>query len=82
LGAKDYLDAVVSGNHPMSRAYDGTESVKFGDEHKLTFIKQTISQYRGLAQQAILNDPQFSDFARYVRQLQADQQQSRMPVMQ
>jgi hypothetical protein len=82
LGAKDYLDAVVSGNHTMSRVYSGTETVKWPDEHKLKFIKATISDFRKLAQQAILNDPQFSDFAQYVRSIQADKQQSRMPILQ
>jgi hypothetical protein len=82
LGAKDYLDAVVSGNHTMSRVYSGTETVKWPDEHKLKFIKATISDFRKLAQQAILNDPQFADFAQYVRSIQSDKQQSRMPILQ
>ena len=77
MGAKDYLNAVVSGGHTMSRVYDIRS-----DEMKLVFIKQAISQYRGLAQQAILNDPKFADFSAYVRRIQADKQQSRMPVLQ
>jgi hypothetical protein len=76
MGAKDFLDAVVSGTHTMSRVY-GMRS----DEMKLVFIKQAISDYRKLAQQQILNDPVHSDFAEYVRRIQADKQQSRMPVL-
>ena len=77
MGAKDYLNAVVSGGHQMSKVYNMRS-----DEMKLAFIRQTISQYRGLAQQAILADPQFSEFTAYVRHLQADKQRQRMPVLQ
>ena len=77
MGAKDYLNAVVQGDHAMSKVYNIRS-----DEMKLTFIKQTISQYRQLAQQAILADPKYADFAEYVHRLQADKQQSRMPVVQ
>ena len=77
MGAKDYLNAVVSGQHVMSKVYDIRS-----DEMKLVFIKQAISDYRKQAQQAILNDPRFADFSAYVRRLQGDKQRARMPVMQ
>lgn len=61
LGAKDYLDAVVSGRHELSPLYrmysDGEQGGKAG------FIEKTIEEYRKLARAAIVADPQFSDFA-------------------
>jgi hypothetical protein len=76
MGAKDYLNAVVSGKHPMSEVYKLRS-----DEMKLTFIGNTVSQYRQLAQRAILSDPRFSEFSDYVKTLKADQLQRRMPVL-
>jgi hypothetical protein len=74
MGAKDYLTAVVTGNHPMSNVY------KIGsDETKLAFISKTIGDYRQLAQREILNDPRFSEFARMVQQLKQDKMERRMP---
>lgn len=46
------------------------------------FISTAIAEYRQQAQQRILADPRFEDFAAYVRQIQADRQQLRMPVLQ
>lgn len=77
VGAKDFLNSVISGGHAMSRVYD-TRS----DEMKLMFIKQTISQYRQLAQQAIMNNPQHADFVEHVRGVQAEKQRAKLPVMQ
>lgn len=76
MGAKDYLNAVVSGKHPMSKVYN-----LGSDERKLNFISTTLAEYRRQAQQAILADPRFEDFAAYVQVLQMDQQQLRMPVL-
>jgi hypothetical protein len=66
LGAKDFLDAVVTGNHPMSEIYriysDGP------DGGKAAFISNTIAQYRQLARQEILKPenrdlwPEFIDY--------------------
>lgn len=77
LGAKDYLNAVIGGKHPMSRVY-GMKS----DEMKLTFINKTLADYRQIAQRQILADPQFSEFARHVGQLKADRSMRKMPVME
>lgn len=80
MGAKDYLNSVVAGGHTMSRVYDIRS-----DEMKLVFIKQAISDYRELAQNAIMDDgqfPEFADFRAHVRRLQQDQQRARMPVLQ
>lgn len=75
MGAKDYLDAVVSGNHPISSAYS-----VMSDESRRAFIKNTISDYRKLAQQQILQDPRFKDFATEIQHLKMLHQGSRMPV--
>lgn len=60
LGAREFLDAVVSGKHAMSAVYnrlgDGPEG------GKADFIRATVRDYRKLAQQAILADPAFADF--------------------
>lgn len=76
MGAKDYLNAVISGNSPMSTVYQ-TRS----DEMKLAFISKTVADYRQIAQRAVLSDPRFEDFARHVAQLKADKMQRRMPVL-
>jgi hypothetical protein len=69
LGARDFLDAVVRGNSPMSRAYrrmsDGP------DGSKAVFIRHTIGSYRRMAQQKILGDRRFRDFAAYVQRVKA-----------
>ena len=77
LGAKDYLDAVIEGKHPISAVYK-----TMSDVMKLLFIKTTIAQYRTLAQQQIMSDPKFRDFADYVSHVKADKMQQRMPVVQ
>jgi len=76
MGAKDYLDALVSGQHAMSRVYEIGS-----DERKLNMISATITDYRKLAQRAILDDPEFADFAEYVRALQGDARERKMPVL-
>ena len=77
LGAKDFLNAVVTGNHPMSRVY-----TMGSDERKLLFIASTIRQYRELAAREILADPANAEFAMYVRALQAGRAELKMPVLQ
>ena len=77
LGAKDFLNQVVTGNHPMSRVYNMRS-----DEMKVKFISDTIAQYRKLAQQAILSDPAHEDFKDYIEGLKAQKLQQKMPVIQ
>lgn len=76
MGAKDYLAAVVSGTHAMSSVYT-TRS----DELKLAFIGKTISDFRALAQRAIISDPRFEDFAHHLQRLKNDKTERRMPVV-
>lgn len=80
LGAEDYLNAVVSGNHPMSAVYKSFDKFKGADAMKMRFIKETISSYRKQAQRAIMADPKFTEFARYVSMLKNDKQERSMPV--
>lgn len=77
LGAKDFLNKVVTGDHEMSAVYNMRS-----DEMKVVFIKQAIAQYRQLAQQQIAQNPRFADFADYVNQLKADKQEARLPITQ
>ena len=78
MGAKDYLDAVVSGKHPMSQVYqiasDGPEG------GKAAFIKKAVEDYRKLARTAIMADPRFQDFAELVRSAVDQKRAARMPT--
>lgn len=80
MGAKDFLDAVVSGKHQMAEVYrmlsDGPDGTK-GD-----FIKDTVRAYRELAQEAILADPKFARFAAEIRAKQQDRQQRQLDALQ
>lgn len=76
MGAKDMLNAVVSGNHPLSAAYrlmsDGPEG---GKDH---FIKGVVDRYRTLARTELLKE--YPQIAEDVRGKQAQQQQLKLPV--
>lgn len=76
MGAKDYLNAVVSGKHPMSAAYN-----VLSDESRKDFIQNTIQEYRKLAQQQILSDPQHAAFSTEIARLKEIKQGSKMPVL-
>jgi len=60
VGAKDFLNEVVSGNHALSPVYESLSDGKDGG--KADFIKSTVSQFRALARSSIINDPEFRDF--------------------
>lgn len=76
LGAKDYLNAVVSGNHPMSAVYN-----MMSDDSRKSFINSTVNDYRKEAQQQILGDPKNGAFAAEIARLKEIQMQSRMPML-
>lgn len=67
MGAKEYLDALVTGKHPLSAVYrlrsDGDQGGKAG------MIRDTISRYRQMARAKIMADPKFADFNAYVQKL-------------
>ena len=75
MGAKDYLNAVISGKHPMSAVWD-----ILPDEKRREFIEGTVRDYRGLAQRQIMADPKFTEFAAMVNHMRGAKQQSKMPV--
>ncbi|HVZ01902.1 MAG TPA: hypothetical protein VHA35_20525 [Dongiaceae bacterium] len=69
LGAKEFLESVVSGRNPISAAYRRMSDGPQGS--KAVFIRHTIGSYRRLAQQQILGDRRFRDFAAYVQRMKA-----------
>lgn len=76
LGAKDYLNSVVEGKHPMSAAYK-----VMSDESRKAFIQNTITSYRQQSQRQIMSDPRHKNFADEIQQLKQINQQARMPVL-
>lgn len=76
MGAKDMLNAVVKGEHPLSAVYrlrtDGP------DGGKDVFIRDTVRQYREMARRQLLKE--FPDLASEVREKQARQRALKMPV--
>lgn len=76
LGAKDFLDKVVSGDHPLSAIYKSLPDTKEG---KGAFIQDTVSKYRQAARNRILGDPEFSEFRAEWDQRRLETMQRRMP---
>jgi hypothetical protein len=76
MGAKDFLNAVVSGQHSMSQVYK-----MMSDDSRREFIKSTVSDYRKLAQRQIMDDPKFAKFASEVQQLKQINMNMKMPVL-
>jgi hypothetical protein len=76
LGAKDYLNAVVSGSHPMSAYYN-----IMSDESRRSFINGTIQDFRKEAQREVLSDPRHANFAAEISHLKQLHQQAQMPVL-
>lgn len=77
MGAKDYLDAVVSGNHTMSVIYDMLSDGEDGT--RADFIADTINRYRRAARAQILNDPEFVEFQEYHAGLMTEKQMRGLP---
>ena len=79
MGAADMLDQVVSGKHALSGVYeiysDGPEG------SKSAFIKNTISEYRKLAQEKIMEtaEQKYPEFHEYVTGKKAKKEELRMP---
>lgn len=77
MGAKDYLNAVVDGSHPMSAIY-----TMLPDEGRKAFIQNTIQQFRHQAAQQMLNDPKHAGFAGEVAKLKEYHRDGRIPMVQ
>jgi len=57
MGAKDYLTALVDGDHALSPVYEMQTDVMKGE-----MIRDTIRQFREFARREILDMPEFADF--------------------
>ena len=80
LGMKDFIDAVASGKHDLSEVYrilpDTDNPVDGG---KAAWFHARVQEYRRLARQAIMEDPEFSDFAEAVGASKQEKIEKRMP---
>ena len=79
LGARDFLDRVVTGKHEMAAIYGIGSDGKAGG--KQAFIRNTITEYRQLAQRQILADPKFARFAEHIRAERARKDERALPVL-
>lgn len=77
LGAKDLLNAIVTGNHPLSAIYnmrsDGSDGGKY------VMLRDLLEQYRKQAKSQVLDE--FPDLKDKVDAAHEKQAQLRMPVM-
>lgn len=77
MGAMDYLNAVVSGKHPMSTVYgirsDGP------DGGKEVFIRDAVRQYREMARRQLLEE--FPELRQQVQVKQDKQRALKLPKM-
>ncbi len=80
LGAKDYLDAVVTGRHALSDIYNRLGNGPEGG--KAAFIQAAVLDYRKLAQAAILADPSFALFQAAWREQRDVQNEKRAKLEQ
>jgi hypothetical protein len=83
LGAFDFLQDFVSGNHAMSTIYD---SPIMTDDRKEAEIRSWIADYRQLAQREIMEDPdgrfqgtQFDEFRRVIEDKQQQAREALIP---
>src|SRR5262249_38518508 len=56
MGAKDFLNAVVKGDHPLSADYNNPLATDGPDGSRATFIKNWITQYRDGAKAHLLQN--------------------------
>ncbi|TXH13845.1 MAG: hypothetical protein E6R03_10600 [Hyphomicrobiaceae bacterium] len=76
-GCKDYLDSLVSGNSPQSKAYARMSDGEEGG--KSNYIRKIIRDYRSAARDKIMKDPRFSDFQLFIDKGQRAKRQAKMP---
>lgn len=84
LGAKELLDKVVKGEHPLSAIYklkpDGD-----GPGSKGEWIRGILHDYRVLAARKIMNDPEydgrFGEFRAFIHDQQAAAQANKMEAL-
>ncbi len=78
MGAKDFLNKVVTGKHPMSMVYNLKSDGPDGG--KDLFIRDTVNQYRSMARRQLLQE--FPDLRKKVDEARANQRALRMPALQ
>lgn len=79
MGAMDYLNAIVTGEHPMSAVYYGDSDGEHGG--KAAFIKNVIREYRELAQQEIMDRrDEFPAFVEHVERRAEQRADERWPL--
>ena len=79
MGAKDFLDAVVSGKHDLSEVYAMKSDGKDGG--KAEWIRTQVREFRALAQREIMSDPEFEQFQDYVASLKTRKAIARNPLL-
>jgi hypothetical protein len=77
LGAKDFLNELVSGKHTMSQVYDMKSDGPDGT--KAEMIQDIANKYRARSRKELLTE--FPDIAAEVSVRQAQRQALRMPVL-
>lgn len=77
MGAKDFLDAVVSNKHPMSEVYRMQSDGEDGG--KSVFIRKWLTKYRELARQEIMSDPKFAEFANFIAERKEELRRQSLP---
>jgi hypothetical protein len=84
LGAKEYLDGVVSGSHPHGRLYktladyEGEGTAPTGTRE--AFIQKVMQDYRKAARAEIMKDPQFAEFQAHIRKKQRERREQSRTV--
>lgn len=80
LGAKDFLNKMVSGEHELSPIYRMLpDTRRTMDGGKAAFLAKQISDYRALARRDITSDPKFASFAEAIGQGKAAKREKKMP---
>lgn len=81
MGAKDLLDAIVSGGHELSPAYElQADTAKPEEGGKAAFIARIVGEFRQMAQRQILDDPRFAAFAEEIGVRKEKLQEKRQPA--
>jgi hypothetical protein len=83
LGAKDLLDAIVSGKHELSEAYRIQPDTSKPDEGgKAQFIMKIITDFRQRARAEIMGDQDYAEFSERIAGQKEQAREKRMPQIQ
>jgi hypothetical protein len=78
VGLKDFLDQVVTGQHPLSQIYKMYSDGEQGG--KAAFIRKAVQEYRAGAAKTLLADPAFREFRSYYEEEKAIQTGQRRKI--